>query len=149
MVRYLLDTDVVSEVLRSEPDPQVEARLRGCRGDAALPSVVWHELVEAAGRMPPGSRRSQLAAFLLDVVVPSFPVVPYDREAATWHARQRADPSGSATAEASAPGMADGMVAAVAAVHGLVLVTADPSRYSSFPGVSVERWHGRPGRSRG
>lgn len=135
MVRYLLDADVVSEVLRARPDPSVVRRLRECRGEAALPSVAWHELVELAARVPAGAARRRYAAFLKDVVSPSLPVVPYDREAATWHARLRSGPSDWIT-------LADSMVAAVAAVHGLTLVTRRPAAFSAYPGLTVERWHG-------
>lgn len=137
MLRYLLDTDVVSEVLRLRPDPRVLDRLRACRGEAALPSVAWHELVELTGRMPAGPGRRRYAAFLREVVSPSLPVVAYDRDAATWHARL-AGPAGGESGAA----MSDAMVAAVAAVHGLILVTRRPAAFAGFPGITLERWHG-------
>ncbi|RRR71838.1 MAG: PIN domain-containing protein [Candidatus Viridilinea halotolerans] len=49
-LRYLLDTNVISEPLRPEPHPAVMARLQEYGGMSAIASVVWHELLYGVER---------------------------------------------------------------------------------------------------
>lgn len=51
MIRYLLDSNVVSEPVRAHPDACVEARLAAAGGEVAVASVVWHELVHGMERL--------------------------------------------------------------------------------------------------
>ncbi len=44
MLRFLLDTNVVSEPLRPQPSTRVMRRLLDHEGEMAIPSLVWHEL---------------------------------------------------------------------------------------------------------
>ena len=50
---------------------------------------MWPELVLGVERLPPGARRDGLRAFV-DEIAARLPVLPYDRPAASWHARERA-----------------------------------------------------------
>ncbi|OFW07357.1 MAG: hypothetical protein A3H96_05110 [Acidobacteria bacterium RIFCSPLOWO2_02_FULL_67_36] len=61
-----------------------------------------------------------IEAYLRDVVRASFPNLPYDEAAATWHGEERA------RLEALGPPapFVDGQIAAIAHVQGLMLVTA-------------------------
>ncbi len=43
-LKFLLDTNIVSEPLRPTPAPGILRRLREHEGEMAIPSVVWHEL---------------------------------------------------------------------------------------------------------
>ena len=64
------------------------------------------------------------------------PNLPYDEAAATWHGEEgaRLDALGK-----PAP-FIDGQIAAVAHVHGLVLVTTNESHFAGFKGLEVENW---------
>lgn len=64
-------------------------------------------------------------------------ILPYDEAAADWHADERAR----LAAIGLTPPFADGQIAAVAAVNGLVLVTANVADFRHFQGVTVEDWH--------
>jgi hypothetical protein len=75
---YLLDTNVVSELAKPVPDPRVLSRFARHEGRLGMPALVWHELLYAVARLPPGRRKDRLRAFLLDVVQPGLPVLPYD-----------------------------------------------------------------------
>ena len=61
--RILLDTNVVSELFRPLPDPQVVAFLEASR-TAVLPVVVIYELEYGLARMPAGRRRDRLGRFI-------------------------------------------------------------------------------------
>ena len=135
-MQFLLDTSVVSEPLRPQPALGVLRALREHDGDASIPAPVWHELRFGAARLPPSRRRDAIEHFLESVVLASFPVLDYDREAADWHARERARLS---TAGRTPP-FVDGQIAAIAYVNDLVLVTANVSDFENFRGLRVQNW---------
>jgi tRNA(fMet)-specific endonuclease VapC len=136
MIRYLLDSNIVSEPARQRPDPQVQARVQAHAQEMAMPSVVWHELLYGLERMPTGRRRDFLAHYLFDVVRPAMPVLPFDTAAAEWLARQRAR----LEAQGQPRPALDGMIAAVAATRGLILVTRNTGDFEGYDSLHVENW---------
>ncbi len=135
-MRYLLDTKVVSEPLRAKPNPGVVRRLGETDGEAAIGAPVWHELRFGCARLPPSRRRERLEHYIDTVVLPNFPVLEYDREAADWHALERARLS----ALGGTPPFVDGQIAAIARVNDLILVTCDSSDFLGFQGQRLEEW---------
>lgn len=137
-MRYLLDTNVLSEPLRPEPDEEVLRRLRDRRGEVATASVVWHEMLFGCCRLPPSARRSAIQEYLDEVLRSSIPVLPYDAWAAEWHAVERAR----LTATGRTPSFADGQIAAVARTNDLVIVTSKVADFAHFDDTRVEDWRG-------
>ena len=137
-LRFLLDTNVLSEPLRIRPDDGVMARLKASDTALCTAAPVWNELIFGCARLPDGPKRRALREYLYDVVRPNIPVLPYDDAAATWHAEERARLAGIGR---PAP-FVDGMIAAVARTRGLTLVTNNVADVAHFDGLSVERWHG-------
>jgi tRNA(fMet)-specific endonuclease VapC len=135
-LRYLLDTGIVSVPVSKKPDPLVLKRLDANGPESAIAAPVWHELTYGCQRLPQGKRRTALEAYLRDVVRGSFPNLPYDEAAATWHGKERARLEALGR---SAP-FVDGQVAAIAHVHGLVLVTMNDRDFDGFDGLTVENW---------
>lgn len=114
-------------------------RLRDHWAESAIASVTWHEALYGMRRLPSGSqRRLEVQEYLLDVVGPALPVLEYDAAAADWHAEERAR----LTRGGRTPSWPDGQIAAIAAVRGLTLVTANVADFSAFLGLSVEDWTG-------
>lgn len=68
------------------------------------------------------------------VVLASFPVLEYDREAADWHARERARLS----ALGRTPPIIDGQIAAIAHVNDLFMVTTNVRHFEGFRGLRLE-----------
>lgn len=136
MHRYLLDSNIISEPVRPNPDSRVQDRLRQVQQEAAMPSIVWHELVYGLERLPDGKKRDYLFQYLTEVVYASLPILPYDGEAAAWHGRERV------RLEAlGRPGsFADGMIAAIAATNNLILVTRNVSDFAHYQGLHLENW---------
>ena len=126
----------MSEPVTVRPRPQIIKRLRARGDDCAIGAPVWHELRFGTLRLPLSKRRTQLEQYLDDVVRPVFPILPYDDVAADWHASERArlEAHGRVTA------WVDGQIAAIAAVKGLVLVTANARHFAAFEGLVVEDW---------
>ena len=50
-IRYLLDTNVLSEAIKSHPNERTLERLCEHDGDLATCSIVWHELSFGAARV--------------------------------------------------------------------------------------------------
>jgi len=134
-IRFLLDTNVVSEPLRPSPAPATLRRLRRHEGEAAIASIAWHELQFGCCRLPRSRRRAAIERYLEEVVLASFPILEYGRTAAEWHARERAR-----LEAAGKPSFIDGQIAAIASVHDLVLVTGNKTHFRVFKGLRIQSW---------
>ncbi len=137
-MRYLLDANVVSEPVKPRPNPSVLERLEESADDSCIAAPVLHELLYGVDRLPDGRKRRRLERYV-NTVVRSLPVLPYDLAAASLHARQRAE----LERRGLTPGFVDGQIAAIALVHGLVLVTRNVDDFAHFPGLRIESWFGR------
>lgn len=143
-LRYLLDTSIVSAPVSQRPDRTILQRLDEHGAECAIAAPVWHELTYGCQRLPKGKRRAALEEYLRDVVRGSFPNLAYDEAAATWHGEERAR----LEALGQPAPFVDGQIAAVAHVHGLVLVTTKDKDFVRFKGLAVENWSKRPRRAR-
>jgi tRNA(fMet)-specific endonuclease VapC len=135
-LKYLLDTNIVSEPLRPRPRHGIVRKLRRHEEEIAISSVVWHELRFGVERLPPSRRRLAIERYLDEVVLTTMPILDYDRAAAEWHARERAR----LAARGETPPFVDGQVAAIARVHELILVTFNDFDFRRFEGVRVLSW---------
>jgi len=134
-LRYLLDTNVLSEPMRPIPDPEVMNRITAAGDAIATASPVWHELKLGHLRLPAGKRRRAIET-IIHAISTTLVILPYDANAAAWHARERAR----LTRRGKPPPFVDGQIAAVTAVNGLVLVTRNVRDFSGFTGLRVESW---------
>lgn len=135
-LKYLLDTNVVSEPLRSRPQHGVIRKLSRYEDEIAIPSVVWHELRFGVERLPPSRRRDVIEQYLDDVVITSMPILDYDHAAAEWHAGERAR----LVSTGESPPFVDGQIAAIAFANSLTLVTFNEADFRRFRGIDVITW---------
>ncbi|MFL6194646.1 MAG: type II toxin-antitoxin system VapC family toxin [Thermoanaerobaculia bacterium] len=131
-----MDTNVISEPFRPIQNLGVLRRLEIHRKEVCIASVVWHELLFGWERLPDSRKKRDLERYLFQVVRPSLPTLPYDSEAAEWHARERARLG----AVGRTPPFLDGQIAAIAKVNDLVLVTANRFDFEVFEGLQIEDW---------
>jgi tRNA(fMet)-specific endonuclease VapC len=143
-IEYLLDTSIVSAPVSRRPDPAILERLIERGPACAIAAPVWHELTYGCRRLPKGRRQAALEAYLRDVVQRSFPILPYDEAAATWHGEERAR----LEAIGRPAPFVDGQIAAIAQVRGLVLVTTNERDFARFKTLRVENWSRRAVRRR-
>jgi tRNA(fMet)-specific endonuclease VapC len=136
MLRYLLDTNIVSQPVAKMPAASVLRKLRNAGDQCAIATPVWHELQYGCRRLPAGKRREALEDYLTEVVQVSFPILPYDEAAAKRHAVERARLEETGT---TLP-FVDGQIAAIALVNDLVLVTGNVKDFAPFTGLVVESW---------
>ena len=135
-LQYLLDTGIVSAPIAKIPDQEIVKRLDEYGHQCAIAAPVWHELTYGCHRLPRGRRRTAVELYLNDVVRASFPVLPYDDAAATWHGRERAR----LEALGRPAPYVDGQIAAIAHVSSLVVVTLNAKDFRRFAELKVENW---------
>jgi tRNA(fMet)-specific endonuclease VapC len=135
-LRYLFDTNALSEPVKPRPHSGFLRRLRANQGRIAIASVTWHEALFGLYRLPAGERRRQVHEYLFEVIAPSLPTLSYDAIAADWHAAERARLG----AKGRAVTFADGQIAAIARANGLAIVSANERDFAPFEGVAVENW---------
>ncbi|MBC6453553.1 MAG: type II toxin-antitoxin system VapC family toxin [Hormoscilla sp. SP5CHS1] len=131
-MRFLLDTNVLSELTRRVPNPFVRANIDRFADDLALPSVSLHEILYGALRLPEFRKRRAIFA-QLDYIRATMPILPYDEPAATWHASERSRLSQIGLM----PAFADGQIAAIAATRELILVTNNLRDFQYFDGLAI------------
>ena len=122
--------------MSKRPDPAIVERLNEHGPECAIAAPVWHELTYGCRRLPKGKRRAALEAYLREVVLGSFPILPYDEAAAAWHGEERAR----LEALGRPAPFVDGQIAAIAHVNRLVLVTTNDKDFVRFRGLTVENW---------
>jgi tRNA(fMet)-specific endonuclease VapC len=135
-MKYLLDTNVVSEPIRARPSGSVLAGIEAHATELAVSAISWRELHYGFERLPSGARRDRIRAYLEERVRPTLPILPFDTAAGEWQARERARLE-KIGRTACYP---DSQIAAIAAVNGLVLVTRNTEDFADFSGLIVENW---------
>ncbi|MBI5510263.1 MAG: type II toxin-antitoxin system VapC family toxin [Deltaproteobacteria bacterium] len=135
---FLLDTNVLAEPLKAEPDRGVMAKIRQHEGQMAVAAPVWHEMWFGWARLAAGKRRTAIEAYLSSALRPSLQILAYTAAAGEWHARERAR----LVARGRTPSFVDGQIASIAVEHDLTLVTRNGSDFKMFHGLRVVDWSG-------
>jgi tRNA(fMet)-specific endonuclease VapC len=135
-IRFLLDTNVISEINKPIPNPLVVAQMNRYQGEVATASTVVHELLYGGLRLPPESARRIYLEDYVRQIPTRMSVLSYDLAAARWHAAERAR----LTRIGRTPAFADGQIASIAACHGLTLVTNNVADFQDFEGLTIENW---------
>jgi predicted nucleic acid-binding protein len=135
----ILDTNVVSEPMRSKADPAVVDWLDRQSPDTLfLTAVSLAELLVGIAALPQGRRRSGLDAALAELVDALFGdrIIDFDRPAAPAYARlvERARAAGRPIS------VADGQIAAIAAVHGFTIATRDTAPFLAAGVPVIDPW---------
>lgn len=135
-MRYLLDTNVVSEVIKRRPAPEVQAWLKQVPASALYLSVIsLGELRQGVEAAPSGAWKDKLDHWLSAELPEDFAgrILAVDRAVAEQWGRLMA------TAPKT-PSVADALIAATALQHGLVIVTRNTQDFK-FPGLrAINPW---------
>ena len=136
-MKYLLDTNILSESVKTAPDKSVLIMLERHQHEIVTATLVWHELQYGCQRLPRSHKRDIIESFLSDLVQ-NMLILPYDERAAAWHAGERAR----LLSQGKMPSFVDGQIAAIASVNGLILVTRNISDFEPFSELKTENWYG-------
>ena len=135
----LLDTNVVSELMRPAPDPRVEEWItRQEPGTMALSVITVAEILYGIERLPDGRRRTGLAArfrLFLDLGFGGV-VHPVDPGTAEHYAAIRAARDAAGRPMTSF----DALIAATARVHGTALATRNTGDFAGCGVDLVNPW---------
>jgi predicted nucleic acid-binding protein len=131
----VLDTNVVSESMRPEPNPSVREWLNGQPPESlCLTAVTLAELLFGIGVLP-GGRRKKMLEEMTEGVLSLFEgrILPFDAAAARCYAGL------AVKARAAGKGfpVPDGYIAAIAASRGFVVATRDTGPFSAAGLVTV------------
>ena len=136
----ILDTNVVSEAMKPEPNPVVRAWLNDQAAETLyLSSVTLAELLFGIAALPSGKRKDMLA-LTLDGLMGLFKdrVLPFDVEAARHYADL------AVVAKVSGRGFPtpDGYIAAIAASRGFIVASRDTAPYEAARVTVINPWQG-------
>lgn len=134
----VLDTNVISEAMRPEPNPDVLGWLNSQVIDTLyLSSVTFAELMFGIRVLPIGARRERLAG-ALDGLLSLFPgrMLPFDQEAA----RRYADMAVAGQKAGRPLSVADGYIAATAAAHGFAVASRNVRHFASTGVDLINPW---------
>lgn len=131
----VLDTNVISEMFRPQPEPRVLAWLESLTDDVAITSITLAELIAGVRRLPEGRRKTDLAAAIHAAIQPyrdTRSLLAFDEDAAAEYAevfvsRERAGLPIS---------MADAQIAAICRANRAVCATRNVKDFEAT-GVDV------------
>ena len=136
---YLLDTNIISEIIKPEPDLNVIKKIAEHNSDCAICSPVWQELLFRLYRMPESINKKYLGKFIKEDVHENFKIKNFTEKAADIQAqlRTKLEQLGKPTQKE------DSMIAAIALANHMVLVTRNTKHFATIQQVSaltVENW---------
>lgn len=136
----VLDTNVISELFRPEPDPKVMAWIGQLSGEDLFTTAVTRgELLFGLYCMPDGRRRSDLLQKLVLLFEQQLAghVLPYDGDAADAHAKFAA----ARRAQGRPLAMPDAMIAGIARSRGATLATRNVRDFEGCDVTLIDPWH--------
>jgi len=131
----VLDTNVLSEFMRAEPDIHVLAWVDAQPAmDLAISAVTVAEILHGIARLPFGKRKQKFEAHAMAMFEEDFAgrILPFDAHAAVEYATLVAG----CEANGRAASMADAQIAAICRTHGASIATRNVRDFE-FPGVEV------------
>lgn len=136
---YLLDTNIISEVVKYSPDIKVIEKMLEHSSDMAISVLTWHELLYGTERLPDGLKKRELMKYLTEDVADTFRMIPFTKGAAEVHARIRVE---LAEQGVQMP-FGDSQIAASAIAENMILVTRNVRHFNVIAdlfSLTVENW---------
>lgn len=135
----VLDTNVVSETVKSQPEPRVVAWLESLSGDVAITAITLAELLAGVRQLPEGRRRSTLLATIDAAVAPyraTKALLAFDEDAAQPYADILAMRKHSGLPISTA----DAQIAAICRAHGATCATQNTKDFAHTGIKLVDPW---------
>jgi predicted nucleic acid-binding protein len=135
----ILDTNVISEPMKAGADPRVAEWLdRQAAETLYLTATNLAEVLTGIELLPEGRRKRGLSAAMQELLAELFGArfLEFDQEAAVAYSMLVSR----ATAKGYAISVADGQIAAIAAVHGFTVATRDTGPFLAAGIAVVNPW---------
>ena len=138
---WLIDTNVVSEMMRPRPEPRVATFLDSIAEEGlGLSSITVWEVLDGIGRLAPGKRRRGLADQFHDLLDELFEDRIVDWNQADARACARIMEEKRRRGEALDDHVPDAFLAAAAATRGLAVVTRNTGEFRNTGVETVDPW---------
>ena len=136
MTAFLLDTNVISELTKSAPNPGV-VEFVATEEDLWLSSIVIYEMEYGLQLLPSGQRRSRLYG-IRDQLVSAYQdrILVVDQTSAEWAARFRAE----ARRLGRVIGLGDALIAGTAKRNSLTVATRNIADFEHFDVAVRNPW---------
>ncbi len=132
---YLLDTDILSNLLKRAPSTTLIAKLASVPPELQFTSsITLGELMYGAYKLRTGSEL--LLERLHGRLLPNLPVLPFDEAAARRYGEVRAE----LERQGTPLGDADLRIGAIALARGLTVVTGNVRHFRRIPQLPIENW---------
>ena len=142
---WLIDTNVVSEMMRPRPEPRVAAFLDSIADEGlGLASVTVWEVLDGIGRLDRGRRRYSLADRFQDLLDELFENRIVDWSLTDAQACARIMEEKRRRGEALDDHVPDAFLAAAAATRGLAVVTRNVGEFRHTGVDTVDPWAAEP-----
>ena len=136
MSRVLLDTNVLSELVRARPEPRVVAYV-GAQADPLISALTIHEIAYGAERAADPVRRARLVAWVAQIRSQfAGRIVEIDADVAEQAGRLRA----AATAQGASSDPIDALIAASAMARGASVATRNVRDFAPYGVRMVDPW---------
>ena len=136
---YLLDSNIVSEIIKPEPDFNVIKKIAEHNSDCAISAPTLHEMLYGYHRLSEGIYKKYLGNYIKNDVMENFKVKSYSEKASIIHSEIRAN----AEKIGKPVPYSDSQIAAIALANHMVLVTRNTKHFAAIQEVSelkVENW---------
>lgn len=134
--KYLLDTNVISEINKKYPNQFVTEKMSIHQQEVSTASLVIHELLYGCYRLPKESRKKTFLLEYINKISLKMPVFRDDLKSAQYHAEQRARLSKIGLT----PGFVDGQIASIASTNNLILVSNNVDDFKYFDNLTIDNW---------
>lgn len=138
----VLDTNVVSEVLKPQPDVRVVAWLESLTDDVAITAVTLAELLAGLRRLPDGRRKDDLTSRIETAIRPyrgTGAIIAFDAAAASRYADILAVREGAGLPIATG----DAQIAAICRAQDAVCATRNTKDFVHTGVALVDPWTGK------
>ncbi len=136
MSRVLLDTNVLSELVRPRPEPRIQDFVRA-QADPLISVLTIHEIAYGANRAPDPARRAKLVAWVAAIRTQfAGRIVEIDAAIAEQAGRLRA----AAEAQGAPADAVDALIAACALTRGAKIATRSVRDFAAFGVGMIDPW---------
>lgn len=141
---YLLDTNIISELFKPNPNPNVVKKINEKKNLCAISVTTWNELIYGLNIYPDGKKKDFLFDFIVDYVQSNFQIINYDNHSAWIHADLRCRLKAIGKKEDEQSGYADIEIASIAISNQMILVSRNTKHFKAIKEVDsvfvIENW---------